>query len=554
MLMGLVTKNAILLVDYSKHLRAEGMERREAVITAGRTRLRPIMMTTLAMIFGMLPLALGLGAGAEMRAPMGRAVIGGLITSTMLTLLVVPVMYTLLDDLGVWLKKKWDSGMPVNGNGHTVVLALVAMGLILLKSLPAMAAEPQVVSLEQALKMAADRNKDIKMAMEYSHLVQGRYVEERSAAFPKLTLTGTAVTVWDESQAIYNPLASVSQSYYEGKVTLTQPLFTWGQIGAAIKLAKIGLKTADDEMTMYRQAVARDVSTAFYDVLLSKELHDIAVQMLDQKTRHLDEAKRKYAAGTATDYDVLSADVAVSNARPEVIKTQSMMTLSMENLGILIGLSGKDFTVTGEMAPVIVPVPDNGEIADKAMVNRPELSELQHKVGMQSELVKVYNAQDKPRIDFQANYAWRDLQVGGDKRGNGEISSAAVVLSFPFFDGLKTRGKVAQTRSDYNTLVLQTEKMKDSIRLQVTEAVSKLKESGETLQALRNVVGQAERLLDMAEKGFTYGVKTSLDVQDAQLALKEARGNLARARRDYLVAHVTVQWVAGTLPLTGDIK
>jgi HAE1 family hydrophobic/amphiphilic exporter-1 len=108
MLMGLVTKNAILLVDYAKVLqRRDGMARREAVILAGRTRLRPIIMTTLAMIFGMLPLFLGLGAGAEMRAPMARAVVGGLLTSTLLTLLVVPVMYTLMDDLGGGLKRRW---------------------------------------------------------------------------------------------------------------------------------------------------------------------------------------------------------------------------------------------------------------------------------------------------------------------------------------------------------------------------------------------------------------------------------------------------------------
>ncbi len=107
MLMGLVTKNAILLVDYTKVLRARGMDRTEAVITAGRTRLRPIMMTTLAMIFGMLPLALALGAGAEMRAPMARAVIGGLITSTILTLLVVPVVYTVLDDVGDRIRRRW---------------------------------------------------------------------------------------------------------------------------------------------------------------------------------------------------------------------------------------------------------------------------------------------------------------------------------------------------------------------------------------------------------------------------------------------------------------
>ncbi len=100
LLMGLVTKNAILLVDFANVQRREGMARREAVINAARVRLRPILMTTLAMIFGMLPLAFEWGSGAEFRAPMARAVIGGLITSTLLTLMVVPVVYTYLDDLG----------------------------------------------------------------------------------------------------------------------------------------------------------------------------------------------------------------------------------------------------------------------------------------------------------------------------------------------------------------------------------------------------------------------------------------------------------------------
>ena len=111
MLMGLVTKNAILLVDFTNQGRAEGLSRHQALLRAGTTRLRPIVMTTLAMIFGMLPLAFAIGAGAEMRAPMARAVIGGLITSTLLSLLVVPVVYTFLDDfrpaalLG-WLRKR----------------------------------------------------------------------------------------------------------------------------------------------------------------------------------------------------------------------------------------------------------------------------------------------------------------------------------------------------------------------------------------------------------------------------------------------------------------
>ena len=100
MLMGLVTKNAILLVDFSNQAQRSGKSQTAALLEAGQVRLRPIVMTTLAMIFGMLPMALGLGDGGESQAPMGRAVIGGVITSTLLTLVVVPVAYTYLDNLG----------------------------------------------------------------------------------------------------------------------------------------------------------------------------------------------------------------------------------------------------------------------------------------------------------------------------------------------------------------------------------------------------------------------------------------------------------------------
>ena len=122
MLMGLVTKNAILLIDFAIRMRAEGvdangqpvpgMDRAEALLTAAKVRLRPILMTTLAMIFGMIPLAFALSEGAEQRAPMGQAVIGGVITSSLLTLVVVPVTYCYMDDLAQWFKRKFASKQP----------------------------------------------------------------------------------------------------------------------------------------------------------------------------------------------------------------------------------------------------------------------------------------------------------------------------------------------------------------------------------------------------------------------------------------------------------
>jgi hydrophobic/amphiphilic exporter-1 (mainly G- bacteria), HAE1 family len=107
LLMGIVAKNAILLIDFAKWAREkDGLPRREALIQAGAIRLRPIMMTTLALIAGMLPVAMGIGEGAEFRAPLGRAVIGGVITSTLLTLVVIPTFYEILDEWREWVFTK----------------------------------------------------------------------------------------------------------------------------------------------------------------------------------------------------------------------------------------------------------------------------------------------------------------------------------------------------------------------------------------------------------------------------------------------------------------
>jgi HAE1 family hydrophobic/amphiphilic exporter-1 len=118
MLMGLVTKNAILLVDFFNQARERGVPVNDALLEAGSIRLRPILMTTLAMVFGMLPLALGLGEGATQRAPMAHAVIGGLISSTLLTLVVVPVVLVYIDRISLWATRRFSRSADERAREH----------------------------------------------------------------------------------------------------------------------------------------------------------------------------------------------------------------------------------------------------------------------------------------------------------------------------------------------------------------------------------------------------------------------------------------------------
>jgi multidrug efflux pump subunit AcrB len=106
MLMGIVSKNSILLVDFAIEEMRAGKGRLEAILQAGHKRARPIVMTTVAMVAGMLPVALGWGGDSDFRSPMAIAVIGGLITSTLLTLVIVPAVFTVFDDIERWMAPK----------------------------------------------------------------------------------------------------------------------------------------------------------------------------------------------------------------------------------------------------------------------------------------------------------------------------------------------------------------------------------------------------------------------------------------------------------------
>ena len=575
LLMGLVTKNAILLIDYTKVLRRRGMDRREALIAAGRTRLRPILMTTAAMIFGMLPLALGLGQGAEMRAPMARAVVGGLITSTLLTLIVVPVVYTLLDDVAAWLRRRF-AGSVVSEDGQRTVAAGVA-GLLLLGVAPGTAwsapipsgpaahrtadagnstpAEALTLSLEQALAIAAEKSFDIRKAEEYRNWLRQRYREERAAALPTITLNASVLRNHDESQQEFfrdipeqfQGLFNFEQDIKSYDVSLTQPLFTWGQVGAATRGARWALKTGDDQLRRFRQAVRRDVTAAFYDVLLAKEFAAIASETLAQKKRHLEEAERRQALGTATDYDVLAARVAVENALPSLIRAENAVRSAREALRFLLAEQGREVDAVGSLAvEVSTPAAPYEGVLERALSSRPELAELDHQRKAMRELEKVYGAADRPRLELRASYGWMGLDVG-DLTTSGKTWNAGLYLSFPMFDGLRTRAQVARARSEVASLEISGTKLREGIALEVRTAVDAVAEAAEIVRALSGTVQQAERLLYMAEQGHQLGVMRKLDVDDAQLNLAAARGNLARARRDYLVAATNLEWVAGTL-------
>jgi HAE1 family hydrophobic/amphiphilic exporter-1 len=433
----------------------------------------------------------------------------------------------------------------IDSSVRALLQALSLLALIFLYA-GAGQAQVRVLNLPEALAMAAQHNRDIVKAREYVAYVKGRYVEERASAFPQLTATAGLGMDRDESQKIYSPMQTERTDRRSLKIGLTQPLFTWGQVSAAIRAAEVGLKSADEQVRLYRQAALMDVSAAFYDVLLARELHDLALQNLEQKKRHLDEARRKHQAGVATDYDVLAAEVSVENARPEAVRTENQVRSRRERLRFLLALEG-EVDVAGSLEPRVEPCRSYDDTLALARQKRPDLADLRQRIKMYGERITVTEAQDKPRIDLKADYGWSYLEQPGGIYGDGPSWSMGVQLTYPFFDGLRTRGRVAQAESDLRSLRIDEAKQADKIALEARDAVNAVREAQEILRGLDGTVTQAARLLTMAEQGFTLGVKTRLEVEDAELNLRQAKSGLSRARRDYLVSRVNLDWVTGIL-------
>jgi HAE1 family hydrophobic/amphiphilic exporter-1 len=405
-------------------------------------------------------------------------------------------------------------------------------------------AEPLVLTLEEAIALAAEQGHEVQKAREYGALVEGRYVEERSAALPQFTVAAGVSRVDDESQAGLGPPRRTDSSSV--LLTVTQPIFTWGQIPAAIRAADIGRATATDRLATAQSTARRDAAIAFTDVLLARELEALAIQNLEQKQRHLEEARRRLAAGTATDYDVLAAQVTVENARPERIRMINRVQATRDRLAFILGLRERAVDVTGSLEVAPGPVPDPAEALLTAVARRPDLAELRKNHQVAAELVRIAAAGNKPRLDLGADAGWRTVDLDGNS-GEGNTWSAELLLRWPIFDGGRTRGAVARAKSDARTVGLEIEKFVDTLALETRTAVDAVREATAIVEALGGTVAQSERLLAMAEQGFALGVKTRLDVDDAQLNVIEARAGLARGRRDLLVFRITLEWIMGTL-------
>ena len=561
MLMGLVTKNAILLVDYTNHLRRdEGLSVKEALLKAGPVRLRPIVMTTVAMVLGMTPSAFGGGDGSEFRAPISIATIGGLITSTLLTLVVVPVAYMLLERaierVRAFRRAPLSPSLRLAARVTTVlvVLALIGAFASVAKAFgqtPAPAAGP--ITIDRALELAMTRNESLKVTQEQFRQSQAAVAEAKAAFLPQVNLNflytpAQASPILRIPAGVFGPTEQTFRANFTRentvRVDVAQPLYTGGRLENAYGAQAATQEASRLDVERARQGLTLRVYETFYAALMNDQGIRVAEEGVQIAQRHLDLAQARFQAGSAARLDVLRSEVELANARAKSIRARSAAEVSYQALRTVLSLpQNEPLQLTGTLEEV--PSLPAAAALESAIVTRADVRSLGQQREAAQRQVALANAELKPTVAFSGNFQYQEDGVSRLLSDDNRSYQFGLAISVPLF----TAPTVAARRSAASARVRQAEHgakaTLDSARLELSTASTQLDAAHEIVSTQQKAVELAREGLTIAEVSYENGVITSTELNDARLSLLETEWELTQAKYAQIVAAARTRYAAG---------
>lgn len=580
MLMGLVTKNAILLIDTTNHYVRQGKSVEEAILTAGPIRLRPILMTTMAMILGMLPSAMGRGEGGEFRAPISIATIGGLITSTGLTLVVVPVAYLLLARF-LGRLKSWRANPAaqlhpaIRVTGALILIVLVGWFLSAASALAQTAdlkvgpttvtsalhgrgigqpsQSPLELSFDQALERALAANESLKVVQEQVRESQGRVEEARANFLPSVNLN----FLYTPSQRF--PLIKIpagvfgpnEQTFEAGftrrnimQLDVNQPIYTAGRLQNAYGIQAASLDTSKLHLERARQELQYRVLETFYAALMNEQGVRVADEQIALTTKQLALAKVRFEAGSVARLDVLQAEVELANAKARRIQARAAMETSYQALRTVLSMPQSQLlTLRGSLDER--PETITRGVLETAIPARPDLRAFSSRRDMAEHAVALANAEWKPSLALTGNLQYQDDGVDSLLKTDNQSYTLGIALHVPLFSAPAAAAKrtvaQAQVRQPEHGLLAAT----DAARLEVESAWTTFEAADEVVTTQQKALELARESVAIAQVSYENGVITSAELNDAQVRLLQTEWFLMQAKYSRIVAAAKARVAAG---------
>ncbi|MFH1278114.1 MAG: TolC family protein [Candidatus Eisenbacteria bacterium] len=451
------------------------------------------------------------------------------------------------------------------------LLALLAF-LALRPSAPAEDG-PAVYNLDLCVRQALKTNRDVLVQRVEQTKAGYRIREAWAGAFPQLGFEGTFNRNFKRPSFFFNASGGfggegdssssggdggtsetvkieIGSKYdYNAAFSLTQPLWLAGKVGAALKAAELYDRSADRQVASREQDVVLQTTAAFYGALLAKREVNVFEEALAQAEKSLVTTKDRRDRGLASDFEVLRAEVAVSEAKPALIGARNRERQTLNDLKLVLGVDvGSPIEVRGGFE--FTPLPE--EVVDArretAVDRRPERQTAELQVKLLEQNARVVRSDLFPNFYLTGNYVFSGSSNEWDRFGEMERSrsaAAGVYVSFPFWTSGATTARLRQARADLRISRIRLEQTEESIRKEVAAAELDLAAAAEQTAAAAMAARQGEMAYGIAETRYENGLMTQIELLDARLVRTRTRVNHLRALHDALIAEAAWKRVVG---------
>jgi outer membrane protein TolC len=456
--------------------------------------------------------------------------------------------------------------------------ALFAVGAIALAqpepSTPATTAirTTQDITLDEAVQTAVRQNPDIINAEQEIRRTRGVVLEVSAQAYPQITVdngftqedkslildgastssrttssgSGSAVGSSSSSVAATSAAASaasnpMTQSWYL-TVTASQLIYSGGQVAAAIHIARY---TQDATIYSLRDVVdttIANVRSQFYAVLLDRSVINVQEENINLLQSQLTDQQNRFEAGTVPRFNVLQAEVALANARPQLIQARNDFDVALLNLGRTLGINRDEFSPG---MPPINPVgiltteekPEPlAESLDLARERRPFLKEQREQILIQVENIKVALAGYQPRLSADGGYEVRNSEFSKSLTKYVTGWFFGFTGTWNIWDSGATYGQIKQAKAQLEEAKNTYDDAVRQVDVEVQQALDQVRESQDTIVSQEKAIEEAQEALRLAQERLTAGAGTQLDVLSAQVALTQSRTTLVQAQYNYNIA------------------
>ena len=542
------------------------MSTHDAIIQACRDRLRPILMTSAAMILGMMPTAVDNGPGSEFRAPMAIVVIGGVITSTLLTLLVLPSVFLWFDALRRLPRRLFGRGdAPTGGGGGNptptlsgaAVLAVLAVGLMAPASVQA-----ERLKLADAIEKAVERNADLKVARARIAEADAQRGKITTAFFPDIKAVGQYTRNSDEAKfdiaamgaslgaAMGIPLTvdpakapppTIIQAYnqFSAVITADQTIFALAPL-LYEKAAEKGMGAQLIGLQAAQREIAYQLSAIYYTVAGLERIVVAAGRAVELAKLRIDMLQRRKAAGTESDLPMLRAQVEQARAEQDVLRAQLGRTQLLEAVGMII----RDVPPEELESPPSQTQPA-GTFEDwvaRSLESRPDVAARRQAVSAQRSLLLEAQLRWMPILAGQSVLRWSDVKGFVDTNTIWQVTANLVV---PLFDRGQRYADARERQATLVRLLAEVEKAESDLRSQIRQAANDIALAQKMVLIADKQAEIAGRGADIARKSLVAGMSTHLEVDEAETNLRLAAANAERERSNWDLAVLKLRHLVG---------